>query len=124
MRVSRKVFFLACTSLIFVLYVVFGSYYTDKIAATSFNNFYNTNLTGKLSFISIKYKGVAIRVEKNPEQYVFYPFTDDNLNEGKHFHLFAELGDYVNKPANSDTLFLIKNSKTYKYTFKIDDKHK
>jgi hypothetical protein len=48
-------------------------------------------------------------------EYVFYPYTD--LTENKIFDHIAKKGDFVIKPAYSDTLKLIERNRVLLFTF-------
>jgi|GEM_PF-1311085 len=82
-----------------------------------FNDFYNSNIIGKLRYIKELKGSEIISVFGDEKEYeiTLYP---SEFNSDKIFRYFAKKGDSITKPSNSDTLFLYKNDKVYKYTFK------
>jgi hypothetical protein len=80
--------------------------------------FYKSNLEGLIEVISIENHGTSLKLRNDKYEYIFYPMTDDRLNDGHIFMDFARPGDSVRKPPFSDTLFLIKKGKTFKYEFR------
>ena len=64
----------------------------------------------------IIHKGSGITLE-NGAEYVFYPYTDVRLNQGKIFNRIAKKGDKIIKERHGDTLYLIQKNKIFKYTF-------
>ena len=101
--------------ILLLIVVICGQLYTRKRGVQVYEEFYSANIKGVLSDVSIKYKGVSI-VVNNGSQYVFYPYTG-SINGSHNFENFAKPGDYVTKAFHSDTLYLNKNNKVYKYTF-------
>ena len=98
-------------------YLIIGYFYSKKTSLIIYNKFNSANIHGKLVYVGDEQKACAIQVSENPNIYIFHPYTDKLLNDGNIFDSFAQPGDEVVKPPNSDTLFLIKNKKVYKYTF-------
>lgn len=81
-----------------------------------FEKFYASEINGKLTSIEASAGIVYFKVDLSRE-YGFSPITS-TLNQNNPFSDFADEGDTVKKISHSDTLLLIKNGKTYKYTFK------
>lgn len=104
-------------STIILVYLFASRNYLNRKFENNFKTFYDNNLEGVLTYVDIKYKGVGFRLENNEQTYVFYPITNQDINDGKIFNYFAEPGDSIYKPAYSDTLFLFKNERVYRYTF-------
>lgn len=83
----------------------------------NFKDFYSTEINSQIESVGIKNKGSGIKLS-NGQEFVFYPFTDDNLNGGNLFNYTAEKGDKIIKHAYSDTLYLIQDDRKLAYTFK------
>lgn len=81
-----------------------------------FEAFYSAEIDSQIESVRIAYKGTGMKLVDG-RTFVFYPFTDKNLNKGNIFNHTAEKGDLVLKDANSDTLYLIKRNKRLAYTF-------
>ena len=103
--------------MLFTLYMIIGSYYSNNIAKKNYLKFNSAYINSSLIKVDIAYKGNRIQMKNNHEKYVFYPHTNDSLNKGKHFNLFAKKGDFIFKKRYSDTLYLNKKGVIYKYTF-------
>jgi hypothetical protein len=107
--------------IIFLLMAGIGWYWLgivmDKNIDREYETFYKSNLDGFIESISVKYHGTLLKLKGVNQKYLFYPKTDYISNEGKIFRYIAQKGDYVKKLAYSDSLFLIKNGKIYKYAF-------
>jgi len=114
-RLPQFLYFLIAI-LVVVLVVIVGTHDPSQMENPPFTKFYYADLNGKLTSL-VAYRSIDIKVGTSKEKYRFNPRTDDRLNDGKHFHLFAEVGDSVRKPAQSDTLYLLKNGQTYRYLF-------
>ena len=104
-------------ALLFITFTVWGYFYNNRIATKTFNKFNSANINGKLMWVGVYNKGCGFQVIGNTDIFDFAPYTDKVLNGGHIFDSFAQPGDSVVKPPYSDTLFLIKNNKIYKYTF-------
>lgn len=102
----------------------FGSFYAilkfrpfeDK-RAKNFQIFYKTSLNGRLGYISSSGSLTFIKLVGDSVKYEFLPRTEfekDNI----WFNYVARLNDSISKPADSDTLYLLKKEKTYYFTFK------
>jgi len=89
--------------------------YSRKRGAENYTSFNSANIDGVLEKTYVKFKGVGFTMEDGSE-YVFYPYKSE-LNSFKNFDRFASKGDRVLKLAHSDTLFLFKEGKRYKFTF-------
>jgi len=106
-----------CTGLLLVGFVL-GSRYVDRRARAEFKTFDAANLRGVLSRVDSQQRSVGIRLQGSLTRFMFYPRTDENLNQGHHFHLWAKPGDSVVKTAHADTLYLLKRGIVYRYPFK------
>jgi hypothetical protein len=110
-------------SILFILVILAALYflvaipYTDKVFQKEYDLFYLSNLEGTIDHVGIKHHGVSFRLRGVNNEYVFYPFTDEQLNGSHIFGHIAEPGDKLIKPSKSDTLLLIHAGKTLKYTF-------
>ncbi|ALM49502.1 hypothetical protein AMR72_11690 [Flavobacterium psychrophilum] len=96
------------------LFVV-AQIYSRKRGAENYTSFNSAYIDGVLEKTYFKFKGVGFTMEDGSE-YVFYPYKSE-LNSFKNFDRFASKGDRVLKLAHSDTLFLFKEGKRYKFTF-------
>lgn len=96
---------------------VFG----DKQYVKNYKKFNEAKIQGKLTLVEIINHGCGFQVDGNTDIFVFYPYFNEQLNDNKDFIDIAKPGDGVIKQPYSDTLFLIKSNKIYKYTFKKAD---
>lgn len=85
-----------------------------------FDDFNNADIDNQIEFLRVAYKGTQVRLIDGRE-FVFYPITDDKLNDSKIFIYNAQRGDKVIKKAFSDTLYLQTKEGVYLYTFKKFD---
>lgn len=113
----RQKLFAAWAVLVVPLYY-FSSRYADNVALKNFRAFDEAEVRGVLSRAAIRNHGTGIVLRGRPGWFTFYPHTDERLNQGKHFHLWAQSGDSVLKPAGADTLRLVKGGTVYRYRFK------
>lgn len=116
-----KLILVIFTTMMVLVYLLTGRHYLERNFENNFKAFNKNNLEGVLTHVDIRYKGVGFKVDNNIHTYIFYPITDEKLNDGRIFNYFAEPGDSIYKPAYSDTLFLFKNGKAYRYTFQKPD---
>ena len=117
MRVSTGFLYFLVGALLVVLVVIIAYFDPEQVSSPQFTRFYQADLEGKISRMSSG-RSFYFELGGKKDGYFFYPRTDEHFNEGKPFHFIAAVGDYVRKPAKSDTLSLKKNGKTYRYTFK------
>lgn len=99
------------------LLIIYLSIDQDQRANSHFEAFYSAEIDSQIESVRIAYKGTGMKLSDGRE-FVFYPFTDQDLNEGNIFNYTAKNGDKVIKKAYSDTLYLTKNDKKLAYTFK------
>jgi hypothetical protein len=104
-----------------IMLTILGSKYQTKMGQEDFKHFNNAYIEGIIKSVYIKHHGSGFKIESDSRDFVFYPYTDKTLNEGHIFHHFAEPRDKVIKSAFSDTLYLIKDRKVYKYTFQREN---
>jgi hypothetical protein len=116
MKRSSKIVLVCIGVLLLSLWYYWGKV-MDKNISKEYDQFFNSNLNGIIEKVSIKYHGSSFSLKGNNKEYVFYPYTDERLNNGKVFENFANKGDSILKPSQSDTLILVKQTKVYKYTF-------
>ncbi|WP_339750586.1 hypothetical protein [Algoriphagus aquimarinus] len=81
-----------------------------------FEEFNLADINTQIQSVRIAYKGTEMKLIDRRD-FVFYPITDEYLNDGNIFSYTAAKGDYVQKSAFSDTLFLIKEDKKFAYLF-------
>jgi hypothetical protein len=86
-----------------------------KSGKTQYEQFYNCTISGKIQAVRPSVGTTYIIVDD--VKYGFYP-KDISKNGSKIFYRFAEYGDSIYKPAQFDTLKLIKKDKEYLFTFK------
>lgn len=99
------------------LLIIYLSIDQDQRANKHFESFYSAEIDSRIEAVGIAYKGTRMKLTDGRE-FVFYPFTDNRLNEGNIFNYTAEKEDRVVKKAYSDTLYLFKNDKKLAYIFK------
>lgn len=97
---------------------VIGTIYQNKKVLKDFDLFYSSFLNGRITKVDKYSRGAIFKLNNSSTKYTFYPDTDKNLNEGEIFQYLAQPGDSIYKQPFSDTLILIKDDKTYLYTFK------
>lgn len=100
-----------------VVLVIFISVDQGQKANKHFEAFYSADIDSQIESVRIASKGTGMKLSDG-RGFVFYPFTDQDLNEGSIFNYTTEKEDRVIKNAYSDTLYLIKNDKKLAYTFK------
>jgi hypothetical protein len=100
-----------------VLYDISTIGETKLKAKMRFDEFNQANLNGYIEGVWIENKMVGFKLI-NHRSYVFNPYTDKYLNEGNIFDHIAEYGNKVIKEPYSDTLYLKKDGKVYKYLFR------
>ncbi|MCH2083792.1 MAG: hypothetical protein MK226_15460 [Saprospiraceae bacterium] len=118
MKNSKKFFKIGF--LILVVAGLISNRYYRKRELVKFQEFYQTDVSGKLYSIIDSNTGAQIVLSETKEKFTFSPFTSF-LNQKKRFAEFAKKGDFVTKPAFSDTLKLFKNGQVYLYTFRKYD---
>lgn len=99
------------------LLAIWNQYRAKQRGVEQFRKFNEANINGVIRKVESAYKGVLFEIEGNGETFVFYPRTDKVLNDSHIFVYTASEGDRIVKPSYSDTLILIKGSKTLKYEF-------
>lgn len=114
----HKFLYFLIAVLVVVMVVILATHDISKVENPHFTKFYNTALDGRLASVYAS-RETYIRVGASREEYAFYPRSNDSLDDGNYFPRFAEVGDSVRKPARSDTLYLLKNGRTYKYLFSL-----
>lgn len=95
---------------------IFNSIRLKEKGKKNFEIFYGSRLDGKIENIQVSVGVIYIKLINSDHRYSFIPITS-TLNENTPFFNVAENGDHVFKPSNSDALKLIKDEKTYVYTF-------
>lgn len=110
---SKYLFFVICI----ILLVLIMFYYQDRKILNEFHRFNKSLITGRISYVEEYSREASFRIENNTTKFKFYPITDEELNGSRIFSYFAKPGDSIYKAAFSDTLFLFKNGKVYRYTF-------
>jgi hypothetical protein len=96
---------------------IWGVPNTDKNWKREYNRFYNSDIEGIVEEVGIKYHGTFFKIKGIKEGFVFYPYTDKELNDDKIFEHLTKAGDSLIKPSRADTLTLITRGKQYRYTF-------
>jgi len=81
-----------------------------------FEVFYSAEINSQIETVRIAYKGSGIKLTDDRE-FVFYPLTDKNFNNGRIFNQTAEKGDKIIKRAYEDTLYLHTQDGVLKYAF-------
>jgi hypothetical protein len=110
-----KIKFVTIPILILIPLMYFGSRHNYSNGKSNYQKFYEDSIAGELTYIGIKNHGVEIRLKNSSDAHVFYPLSDEVLNDGQIFQNFAEKGDFVSKKSSTDTLLLIKNNRVYKF---------
>lgn len=81
-----------------------------------FEAFNAAEIDNRIESVRIAYKGTGMKLDDGRE-FVFFPLSDERLNESRIFNYSAEKGDRVEKKAFSDTLYLYQDGRRLKYTF-------
>ena len=114
---NTLIFFSIAIAIAFCYIKFFAIPYTDKQWATNYKTFNEANIFGRLDKIGIKNHGTNLKLTNSTNEFVFYPYTYNKLNDSEIFEEFAEKGDSIIKPAFSEILVLFKNDKAYEYSF-------
>lgn len=112
----KKISIIIGWSILFFL-IVWMQIRSSRVGQYHFDEFNSSNIDSEIKSVRIAYKGTGIRLIDGRE-FVFYPFTDNSLNNGSKFLYTAEKGDHIYKLAFSDTLYLVKRKMKFAYTFK------
>lgn len=113
----KKIIIIGVFLILGAILIIYLSIDQDRRANKHFELFYSAEIDSQIESVRIAYKGTGLKL-RDGREFVFYPFTDTDLNEGNIFNYTAEKEDKVVKKAYSDTLYLIKNDKKLAYTFK------
>jgi hypothetical protein len=116
-KIIEIIFFLIGIILLF-LGNKWTSNYTNNLAKDDFKVFNLTGINGTLMEKGILHHTISFKVNNNLKEFAFY--LKNGVSESINFSDFVEIGDRIIKPALSDTLFLIRKHKCYKYTFNTD----
>ena len=92
-----------------------ASKYTDDLAKEDFRVFNSTGINGILIKQGIVHHTTSFKVNNDTKEFVFHPRV--GVSKSSDFTYFAEIGDSIIKPPFSNTLVLIKEHKSYTYTF-------
>lgn len=117
MNIKKKIKIAIILSPFVILLMWYSNKYSTSIGVKHFTYFDSSNIDGIISTVKIINQGAGFTLKNKIAPFVFYPVTDNLLNDGFIFHLFAEPGDSLVKRAYSDTLYLYKGFKVYRYTF-------
>lgn len=111
-------------TLIIILFLAFfiGIKYYDSLIFKDYKKFNQSGINGKIYSIDIRRRGVLLKIKNDSSTFVFYPYTNQELNGSHIFNYFAKSGDRVVKASFSDTLYLYKEDKIYRYTFRKFEK--
>jgi hypothetical protein len=115
MKVNKVLIAVIIVSL--VILVVWGRKYEKKTGMKNFKLFNESSIYGTIEYVGVQHHGAAFKVYNNPRVFIFYPYTNSELNSNHIFDNFSKRGDTVIKAAYSDTLFLYKEGEVYRYTF-------
>lgn len=107
--------------LMIILFFLTASYigwkYQSEKIFIEFKQFNEASISGRIIFVEKYSREATFKIENDPNIFKFYPITSHLLNSSHIFDYLARSGDSVWKPAYSDTLFLYKGRKIYRYTF-------
>lgn len=111
-------------TLIVILFIAFfiGIKYYDFLIFKDYKKFNQSCINGKIYSVDIRRRGVLLKIKNDSSTFVFYPYTDKELNGSQIFNYFAKPGDRVVKASYSDTLYLYKEANIYRYTFRKFEK--
>jgi hypothetical protein len=115
-KIIKKLLIFIFLIILLFLANYFARTYTANLFNKDFKNFNSTGINGHLIEKSITHHTISFKVNNNAKEFVFFPKIKGS-KESSDFEYFAELGDSIIKPAFSDTLFLVKGQKLYRYTF-------
>lgn len=111
-------------SIIIVLLLAWqGNKYETQFAIRNYKEFDSSSINGKLIETGVKHRGAFFKVENSSQSFIFYPYTDKQMNGGEIFNYFAKPGDSVVKGSFSDILHLYKGGKEYRYRFRKFGSH-
>ena len=95
--------------------------YSARRFLEDLKHFESSNIKGVIILVEIKNKASGVKVDNNEGEFIFNAYINKKLNDDRIFTSFAKIGDSLKKKAYSDTLELIKNGKSYRYTFRKAD---
>ncbi|RFS23491.1 hypothetical protein DVR12_10790 [Chitinophaga silvatica] len=113
----KKIWVIIFLALVVVSAILYQSIKVKQRAKRNFDHFYNSDLNGKISDITVSVGVVYFKLDKGDEQYGFIPITSE-LNNNMPFFNTARIGDSIVKPVKSDTLKIIKGNQVYLYSFR------
>ncbi|MFY0255837.1 hypothetical protein ACDQ55_17990 [Chitinophaga sp. 30R24] len=114
---AKRTLILILLAMIVVSAILYQSIKVKKRAKRNFDLFYEADLDGKISDMTVSVGVVYFKLDKSDKKYGFIPITNE-LNNNMPFFNTARIGDYIMKPIKSDTLKLIKGDNIYLYTFR------
>ncbi len=117
MKIKENIKFAIIFSPVLIYLMLYGLKYSTSIGVNHFSHFDSSNIDGIISKVKIINQGSGFTLIKTNSTFVFYEYSDKMLNDGTIFTLFAKHGDSVVKRPYSDTLYLYKGHKVYRYTF-------
>lgn len=101
-----------------VVIAIWGIRYEKNTGSKNFKLFNESSIDGIINYVGVQHHGSAFGVFNDSITYIFYPYTNLELNSNQIFEYFAEVGDTIKKAAYSDTLYLYKDGNIYRYTFR------
>lgn len=85
--------------------------------AANYEQLLMTRLSGKFESSDISSGFVYFKIAEDATEYEMRPYRSLE-GDWKNFYDVAEQGDSIFKAAGSDTLFLVKNGRTFVFTFR------
>ena len=116
---NKSIFFIAVLMIIVPL-AIWMQFKTNQRAKKNFALFNETEIDAVVASVEIAHHGTLMSLEDGRE-FIFYPITNQELNQSKKFNYTAEKGDKVHKAAYADTLYLFHADQKLAYTFKKFD---
>lgn len=83
---------------------------------------YDLSYEGKITYIKINRGDIYTEIEKNGIQYLCLRVSNSKYIDNQTLSSLIQIGDYIYKPAHTDSLFLYKNKESFSYQLDIINK--
>jgi hypothetical protein len=108
---NKKLYFIPL-GLVIAIYIYWGNKSTKETAHEHYIEFYNADVVGVITKVDIGFKSTELKINTLDKKFYFNSI-DSELNDFKDFNYLAEKGDSVYKPAQSDTLVLVRRDQKH-----------
>jgi hypothetical protein len=109
---NKKLYFIP-VGVVIAIYIYWGNKSTKETAHEHYNEFYNSDVIGVITKVGIGFKSTELRINDSKKRFYFNSVPVEP-NDSKDFLYVAQKGDSVYKPAQSDTLVLIRRDQKHR----------